>query len=206
MWVSMHAWIKCRRSGICDNPTTIMTSRDSSDFFDIWRISCQILPHTCHLYWHVSKIGSHSYGPHSSTSVLSLSKHSLARCQYWSLLMQVTQSLFGLYVTAPHLESGPCTDKAQTGNPAFQQASYQRKFSSVQQNYHTHEHEMIAILEALIKWEDKLLGQKIVIVTNHKSLEYFKTQPHLSSRQTRWWNTFPALILPSNMWMVQPIE
>ena len=62
-----------------------------------------------------------------------------------------------------------------------------KKFSSAQQNYHTHEHEIIAILEALIKWEDKLLGCKFVIVTDHKSLEYFETQPHLSSRQTRWW-------------------
>ena len=33
-----------------------------------------------------------------------------------------------------------------------------KKFSSAQQNYHTHEHETITILEALIKWEDKLLG------------------------------------------------
>ncbi len=33
-----------------------------------------------------------------------------------------------------------------------------KKFSSAQQNYHTHEHETIAILKALIKWEDKLLG------------------------------------------------
>ena len=62
-----------------------------------------------------------------------------------------------------------------------------KKFSSAQQNYCTHEHETIAILEALIKWEDKLLGQKFVVVTDHKSLEYFETQPHLSSRQTRWW-------------------
>src|SRR6266481_2396315 len=62
-----------------------------------------------------------------------------------------------------------------------------KKFSSAQQNYCTHEHESIAILEALIKWEDKLLGQKFVIVTDHKSLEYFETQPNLSSCQTRWW-------------------
>ena len=62
-----------------------------------------------------------------------------------------------------------------------------KKFSSAQQNYCTHEHEMIAIFEALIKWEDKLLGQKFVIVTDHKGLEYFETQPSLSSRQTRWW-------------------
>ena len=46
---------------------------------------------------------------------------------------------------------------------------------------------MIMILEALIKWEDKLLGQKFIIVTDHKSLKYFKMQPNLSSHQTRWW-------------------
>ena len=62
-----------------------------------------------------------------------------------------------------------------------------KKFSSAAQNYCTHEHERIAILEALIKWEDKLLGRKFVIVTDHKGLEYFETQPNLSSRQTRWW-------------------
>ena len=33
-----------------------------------------------------------------------------------------------------------------------------KKFSAAQQNYQTHEHETIAILEVLIKWEDKLLG------------------------------------------------
>ena len=62
-----------------------------------------------------------------------------------------------------------------------------KKFSAAQQNYQTHEHETITILEALIKWEDKLLGQKFIIVTDHKSLKYFETQPSLSSRQTRWW-------------------
>ena len=62
-----------------------------------------------------------------------------------------------------------------------------KKFSSAQQNYRTHEHETIAILKALINWEHKLLGQKFVIVTNHKGLKYFETQPSLSSRQTRWW-------------------
>ena len=64
-----------------------------------------------------------------------------------------------------------------------------KKFSSAQQNCctTTHKHETITILEALIKWEDKLLGRKFVIVTDHKSLKYFETQPHLSGHQTRWW-------------------
>ena len=50
-----------------------------------------------------------------------------------------------------------------------------------------HEHKTLAVLEALMKWEDKLLGRKFTVVTDHKGLEYFKTQPNLSPRQTRWW-------------------
>ena len=38
-----------------------------------------------------------------------------------------------------------------------------------------------------MKWEDKLLGWKFTLVTDHKGLEYFKTQPILSPRQTWWW-------------------
>ena len=60
-------------------------------------------------------------------------------------------------------------------------------YSSAQHNYHTHEHETIVVLEALMKWEDKLLGWKFTLVTDHKGLEYFKTQPVLSPRQVRWW-------------------
>ena len=60
-----------------------------------------------------------------------------------------------------------------------------KKFTSAQHNYHMHEHETLAVLEALMKWEDKLLGRKFMVVTDHKGLEYFKTQPNLSPRQTR---------------------
>ena len=61
-----------------------------------------------------------------------------------------------------------------------------RKFTDAQCNYRIFKHETLAILEALLKWEDKLLGYRIHVVTDHKALEFFKTQPHLSSRQTRW--------------------
>jgi hypothetical protein len=62
-----------------------------------------------------------------------------------------------------------------------------KKFTPAQCNYHTWEHELIAILEALIKWEDKLIGRKIVVVTDHKALTFFKTKVRMSDRQTRWW-------------------
>ena len=62
-----------------------------------------------------------------------------------------------------------------------------KKFTSAQHNYHMHEHETVVVLEGLMKWEDKLLGRKFTVVTDHKGLEYFKTQLNLSPRQTRWW-------------------
>ena len=49
------------------------------------------------------------------------------------------------------------------------------KFMSAQHNYHTHELQTLVVLEALMKWEEKLLGRKFTVVTDHKGLEYFKT-------------------------------
>jgi hypothetical protein len=43
------------------------------------------------------------------------------------------------------------------------------------------------ILEALLKWEDKLLGRAFTLVTDNKGLEYFQTQQSLSAQQARWW-------------------
>ena len=46
---------------------------------------------------------------------------------------------------------------------------------------------MIAVLKAFMKWEDKLLGRKFTLVTDHKGLKYFETQKNLSDRQVQWW-------------------
>ena len=46
---------------------------------------------------------------------------------------------------------------------------------------------MIAMLKALMKWEDKLLGCKFTLVTDHKGLKYFESQKNLSDRQVQWW-------------------
>src|ERR1700677_5014773 len=62
-----------------------------------------------------------------------------------------------------------------------------KKFTPAQCNYHTWEHELIAILELLMKWEDKLLGCIFVIVTDHKAVTFFKTKMYISDRQVRWW-------------------
>jgi hypothetical protein len=63
-----------------------------------------------------------------------------------------------------------------------------KKFTTAQHNYAVHELEMLAILKALLKWEDKLIGYQIHIITDHKALEFFQTQANLSSRQRRWNN------------------
>jgi hypothetical protein len=61
-----------------------------------------------------------------------------------------------------------------------------KKFTLAQQNYAVHEMETLAILESLQCWEDKLVGYRIHVVTDHKALEFFKTQTELSHRQRRW--------------------
>jgi RNase H-like domain found in reverse transcriptase len=42
-----------------------------------------------------------------------------------------------------------------------------KKFCDTQFNYRVFEMETLAILEALLKWEDKLIGHKFTMVTDH---------------------------------------
>lgn len=72
---------------------------------------------------------------------------------------------------------GPSWDKCR---PA---GFMSKKFTHAQQNYAVHELETLAILKALIKWEDKLIGRRLHVITDHKALEFFKTQANLSHRQ-----------------------
>jgi hypothetical protein len=58
-----------------------------------------------------------------------------------------------------------------------------KKLTTVQHNYAVHELETLTILEALQKWEDKLVGYKIHIIMDHKALEFFTMQVNLPHRQ-----------------------
>ena len=49
-----------------------------------------------------------------------------------------------------------------------------KTFTVAQHAYRVFELEMIAILEALLKWEDKLLGYPVNVVTDHKALEFLR--------------------------------
>jgi hypothetical protein len=61
-----------------------------------------------------------------------------------------------------------------------------KKLTTAQQHYTVHELETLAILEAMQKWEDKLVGYRVHIITDHKALEFFKTQSMLSHHQRQW--------------------
>jgi hypothetical protein len=63
-----------------------------------------------------------------------------------------------------------------------------KKFTSAQRSYRTFEHEALAVIEALMKWEDKLVGRQFTIVTDHEALETIKTtnRDGKSGRLIRW--------------------
>src|SRR6201996_9357679 len=61
-----------------------------------------------------------------------------------------------------------------------------RTMAPAERNYPVHEQELLAIIHALREWRHYLLGSKFEIITDHRSLQYLQTQPHLSARQVRW--------------------
>ena len=141
------------------------------------------------------------------TTLLSGSAHNNQAFQWTPILDKCFESIKALASRTPILNpvdfsrNEPVwviTDGSKTGvGAAYRQGKdwehcrparfLSKKFTNAQHNYCTHEHKTIAVLEALMKWEDKLLGWKFTLVTDHKGLEYFNTQLILSLRQTQWW-------------------
>ena len=52
--------------------------------------------------------------------------------------------------------------------------------------YSTYEKEMLAIMHALAKFKQYLVGSKFVMRMNHNSLKYFLDQTELNDRQQKW--------------------
>ena len=63
-----------------------------------------------------------------------------------------------------------------------------KKMNSHEMNYPVHEQELLAIIVSMTTWRQYLHGNPFTlrVLTDHHSLQWLKTQPHLSLRQTRW--------------------
>jgi hypothetical protein len=55
-----------------------------------------------------------------------------------------------------------------------------------EENYPTHDLELVAVVHALKNWRHYLMGNKCELYTDHKSLKYFFTQTELNMWQRRW--------------------
>ena len=61
-----------------------------------------------------------------------------------------------------------------------------RQLKKHEVNYPTHDLELAAMVHAQKIWRHYLLGNKVHIFTDHKSLKYIFTQSELNMRQRRW--------------------
>ena len=61
-----------------------------------------------------------------------------------------------------------------------------RQLKHYEQNYPTHDLELVAVVFALKIWRHYLYGEQCEIFTDHKSLKYLFTQKELNMRQRRW--------------------
>jgi len=83
----------------------------------------------------------------------------------------------------------------RSGEKQFQHpvAYYSRKLKDPECNYDIHDKELLAIVDALQKWDTycKTTGPKITILTDHKNLEYWNTKKDLNLRQAQWGERLP---------------
>lgn len=61
-----------------------------------------------------------------------------------------------------------------------------QQFSGAELNYLVHEKELLAIVCTLCKWRMDLLGVPFMVFSDHRTLENFSKQKHLSHRQAQW--------------------
>lgn len=61
-----------------------------------------------------------------------------------------------------------------------------RQLRKHEENYPTHNLEMVVVVFALKIWWAYLYGENVQVFTDHKSVKYIFTQPELNLRQRRW--------------------
>jgi hypothetical protein len=61
-----------------------------------------------------------------------------------------------------------------------------KKFTNTQCRYFAYELKALGVLEALMRWQDDLMGgHEFTVIMDHKALEYFKVKNHNSGRHLR---------------------
>jgi RNase H-like domain found in reverse transcriptase len=101
-----------------------------------------------------------------------------------------------LKIADPALDYVVTTDASDVGIDAVLEQDYDdglhpvayasRKLNSAEQNYPTHDRELLAIIYAVLEWRMYLHGARFRIRCDHRPLQYLETQPQLSKRQIRW--------------------
>ncbi|CAI7889354.1 unnamed protein product [Closterium sp. NIES-54] len=61
-----------------------------------------------------------------------------------------------------------------------------RKLTAAERAYPIHEREALAVVHALKKWRCYVEMQPVTVFTDHRTLEYLKTQSQITPRQARW--------------------
>jgi hypothetical protein len=99
-----------------------------------------------------------------------------------------------LILKVPDMDAGflVCTDasKEGLGGVLMQDgrviAYISRKLRRHEENYATHDLELLAIVYALKVWRHYLIGRKFELKTDHCGLQHIFTQSDLNARQRRW--------------------
>jgi hypothetical protein len=97
-----------------------------------------------------------------------------------------------LRIADPNEDFLVCTDACKEGlggvlnQNGFVICYESRKLKEDENNYATHDLDLAAIVHALNKWRDYLMGKKFEPGIDHNSLKYLFDQPTLNARHSRW--------------------
>src|SRR5882757_9871082 len=111
--------------------------------------------------------------------------------------MEVNGSGFAMGAVLMQEQEGewkPLTHMSKTYNPA-------------EQNYHTGDRELLAIIKALKQWRQHLVGNgHFEIWTNHWNLTYFQKPQNINHQQAGWVQKCRNMILLYIIWKERKIQ
>ena len=99
-----------------------------------------------------------------------------------------TKPFFVITDTSLTASGGVLMQKDSNGD--FHPCAYHSAtFSPVERNYDIYDRELLMVIRALKEWQHYLTGTEhpVVVITDHKNLEYFKQSQNLTCRQAHWW-------------------